>query len=294
MKNRHLRLLTAVLMLLLAFALTACGSGEYSDSRMDIGGENFDGSYKNEELLKNEGALGGDGEVQDQTAKIIKNVTLRGETKDFDTATETLKKQVNEQGGYIESSEISGGKSYRNGYEGERIASYVIRIPADKLDSFLTKAKGVLNVVSSSESTEDVTLDYYDIESRLNTLKSKKAALENMLSKAETLDDMLTIQENLYDVIADIEAYQSKLNLYDNKVSYSTVRLTVNEVVEYTETELSFGDRLSKAFKGGWEWFAEAGQDIAIVLVYLLPLLFVLLVGGIVWLTIHFIRKKKK
>lgn len=290
MKKR--KVLILLVLVLSAFTLASCGGGDYNAS---IGTEDrYEGEYKGDDVLENGTAVGEGGTVKDESAKIIRIVNINGESKDFEKTTEEIQGQVKDSGGYIENSEIRGGKSYIDGSHNSRTATYVIRIPADKLDAFLSTAKGLINVTSSSESTEDVTLDYYDIESRLNTLKSKKAALENMLSKAETLDDMLTIQENLYDVIADIEAYQSKLNLYDNKVSYSTVRLTVNEVVEYTETELSFGDRLSKAFKGGWEWFAEAGQDIAIVLVYLLPLLFVLLVGGIVWLTIHFIRKKKK
>lgn len=287
MKKRYTFI--ALVLVLMFLVLTSCG-GDYKSSA-DV--DNYGGDYKDDQLMENGTAIDKGGEIKDTTAKIIRNVVIRGESKDFDSAVEIIAKQVTAHEGYVESSEIRGGKSYRGGSDVERTAVYVLRIPSDKLDSFLAKTKGAINVTSSSETTEDVTLDYYDIESRLNTLKSKKAALEAMLEKAETLDDMLTIQENLYDVIADIEAYQSKLNLYDNKVSYSTVSLTVDEVVEYTETEPGFGDRIAKAFSGGWDAFLSFGEGFAVVMVYAFPFFVIPLVGLGVFLVIRFIRKKK-
>lgn len=284
--------LILLVLVLSVFALASCGGGDYSAS---IGTKDvYDGEYKGDDVLENGTAVGEGGTIKDETAKIIRIVNINGESKDFEKTTEKIQGQVKEQGGYIESSEIRGGKSYINGSADERTATYVIRIPSDKLDAFLANTKGLINVTSSSESTEDVTLDYYDIQSRLDTLKSKKTALEKMLEKAETLDDILTIQESLYDVIEEIEAYQSKLNLYDNKVSYSTVNLTVSEVVEYTETEATFGERIGKAFRGGWRAFTEAGENLAVALVYAAPFLAIPLIVGIVFLVLHIVKKKKK
>ncbi len=282
----------AALLLLMTVLLTfaSCG-GDYDAS---IGMEDmYDGEYKGDDVLENGAGVGEGGTIKDETAKIIRIVNISGESKDFEKTTEEIQGQIKENGGYIENSEIRGGKSYIDGSGNSRIATYVIRIPADKLDDFLNTARGLINVTYSSESTEDVTLDYYDIQSRLDTLKSKKTALEKMLEKAETLDDILTIQESLYDVIGEIEAYQSKLNLYDNKVNYSTVNLTVREVVEYTETKLSFGKRIADAFYGGFNAFCNMVQGIAVGIVYLAPFFFIPVTVGIVLLVV-FIAKKRK
>ncbi|MBQ3230648.1 MAG: DUF4349 domain-containing protein, partial [Clostridia bacterium] len=144
----------------------------------------------------------------------------------------------------------------------------------------------------------DVTLEYYDIESRMKTLEAKKAALEKMLEQATSLSDIRTIQDDLYEVIADIEAYRSKLNLFDSKVSYSTVELTIIEVVEYTEVkeeEPSFGERISETFKESWQGFWEFCQDFAVFLVGAMPALLILLLNGVaVFLIVFFVKRKNK
>lgn len=280
-----------LLALLAVLTLSSCSGGNKSY----IGTEDmYEGEYKGEDVLENGTSVGTDGAIKDETVKIIRTVNINGESKSFEKSIQDIQAQVKSSGGYIENSEIRGGKSYINDSVNERIATYVIRIPADKLDSFLGITKGHVNVTYSSEYTEDVTLDYYDIQSRLNTLKSKKLALENMLEKAETLDDILKIQESLYNVIEEIEAHQSKLNLYDNRVDYSTVNLTVREVVEYTEGKVSFGKRIGKAFRGGWSAFAATCEVLTVGFVYAAPFLAIPFLVGAAFLVFYFVRRRRK
>lgn len=236
--------------------------------------------------------------IKDKNAKIIRNITARGETKEFDSAYETIKSYITEANGYVESSNINGGESYSNNRRTERNATFVIRVPAEKLDSFIDKLEKLLNVTSFSENTTDVSLEYADIESRLETLRSKKTALEAMLEKAVTIDEIIMIQDNLYAVIADIEAYQSRLNVYDNKVNYSTVNLTVNEVVEYTEVEEedpTFGKRISNAFTKTWTFFGELCLDIAVGLVWLMPYIIIpVIIIAVIVLIVKLNKKNKK
>ena len=289
---KHFKGLLILLILSVSLVLSSCG-GSTSEGKNDMAIGEATPDTLDKEVV---GTTGSDLGKLPENAKIIRTVNLNGETKDFDSALETIKSKISENGGYVESSNLSGGKSLYNNRNSARQGNFVIRIPAEKLDSFLDSAKGVLNITSSSESTEDVTLSYYDIKSRLETLQSKKTALEGMLEKAENLSDMLTIQDNLYDVIADIEAYQSKLNLYDSKVSYSTVNLTMSEVVEFTviEKDESFGARIKDAFSESWENFGEFCQDLIVFLVSVMPILVFPAVGGIIILIVWAIRRNKK
>lgn len=282
--------LFAVITIISMFLLAACNS------------ETADNGIAEKEIIYTEESAtvigtGGENIVTDQTAKIIRNVTIDGETKDFDSAVSAVKSQTSQQGGYIENSEIRGGESLSGGYRSARTAEFVIRIPADKLDSFLAETEGMLNITASTESTTDVTLDYYDMQSRLDTLTGKKAALETMLEKAVDLNEILTIQNELYAVIADIESYQSRLNVYDNKVNYSTVDLYITEVVEFTvieDEEPSFGDRISKAFKESWENFGEFCQDFVVFIVSALPVLMFPAIALVIILIIWVVRKHKE
>lgn len=288
MKQR-LNIHSILLLLLMVLSLLLCACGQ--DSAGDVAENEL-----TEEIVHTTDSVGADNEttVIDSKAKIIRIITLNGETKDFESATDAISKQLSQVGGYVEKSNITGGESLYNNRKTEKRASYVLRVPADKLDIFLEQTEGLLNVTSSTETTTDVTLDYYDIESRLQTLKSKKSALEAMLASATTLDEIMKIQDSLYEVISDIESYQSRLNAYDSKVNYSTVNLEIVEVLEYTETETedpTFIERVSNAFKKSWTNFGKFIQGFAVFIVWILPIL--LVVGTIAALILFIIRKKK-
>lgn len=278
-----------LLLLLTASLFLFCACSAESD---------YTNEYITEEIITGE-TVGTDTEITDikTDAKIIRNVAIDGETMDFDAANESVKKQMNDVGGYIENSEIKGGESLSNGRKTAKHATYVLRIPADKLDSFLEKTEGLLNITSSTETTTDVTLEYYDIEARLKTLESKRAALEAMLEQAKTLDEIRVIQDDLYEVIADIEAYQSQLNVYDSKVNYSTVTLSIVEVIEYTEAsteEPTFGERISEAFTESWEGFGEFIQNFAVLFVRTLPFFLTAGVIAAIVIVIVWVTKRKK
>lgn len=292
MKN-SMRFLVIFISLCALVLLSACSA----DSEV------YDGTAKDEGYVENNGAdtnLGTESGLTEHNpnGKIIRNVVLRGETKDFDTALETLKNRIAENGGYVEKSDVTGGESIGSNRKSSRNAVYTIRIPAEKLDNFLEKTEDMLNIISSSESTTDVTLEYYDIEARMKTLEAKKAALEKMLEQAETLSDIRTLQDDLYQVIGEIESYRSRLNVIDSKVNYSTVELTITEVIEYTEVQVeepTFGERISTTFIKTWRGFWEFCQDLAVFFVGAMPVLLVFaLIGVGVFLIVHLVKRRNR
>jgi len=231
--------------------------------------------------------------------KIIKTVNMSAETKQYDQAISAIADVIAAQGGYVESSSTNG-KSYNNYGTYRRYASYTIRIPAENLDAFLGGIGEFLNVTNNNSSQNDVSGKYYDIVSRLETLNAEKAALTAMYEKAESIDYMLQVQQRLYDVIEEIEAYTTTLKYYDGQVSYSTVRLEVHEVIEYTDVTdpITYGERMTETFKDSWKDFAESCQDFSIWFVGAIPTLLVIAViggavAGIVVLILRADHKKK-
>jgi hypothetical protein len=110
---------------------------------------------------------------------------------------------------------------------------------------------------------------------------------------------MLKVQERLYDVIEEIEALQTKLNLYDGQVAMSTVRLSLREVIVYTavvEPDPTFGERIGEAFRESWADFGEGCQDFAVWFVEAFPTLLVLVVvhGGIFLIIFASVKRGQK
>ena len=165
----------------------------------------------------------------EENRKLIKNYTYSLQTKEFDTFVSLISKEVSSVSDYIQSSTVSGNSYY---HSGNRYASYVIRIPSEKVNTFieLINNSGVAVVTRFNENVDDITTSYFDTEARIVALEKEEASLLNLLDKANTVEDIITIESKLSDVRYELERYESQLKNYDLLVSYSTFTIDVNEV----------------------------------------------------------------
>ena len=240
------------LLLLLAVLLTACGGGESADSASygapagayDMAEGAVAMKSAGPEAMEYEEAFvsnssGTASEVKEQASgsrKLIKDMDMSVETQEFDGLLQKLEKQVEELGGYVESSNTYNGSSY-GGKKALRNASYTVRIPAEKLDQFVAMIEGTGNVTNKSLSVRDITLTYVDLESHRNALREEEKQLLLLMEEATTIDELISIRNSLTDVRYQLESMESQLRTYDNLVSYSTVTLSINEVESLTPVE---------------------------------------------------------
>ncbi|MEG1992407.1 MAG: DUF4349 domain-containing protein [Acetivibrio sp.] len=224
--------------------------------------------------------------------KLIKNVSLSVETKTFDSLLEDLNKKIIEMGGYIESSEINGN-SYQ--YETNRWANLVIRIPCHSLETFITVVDKASNITNKSESTEDVTLQYVDMSSHITALRTEQESLMKILKAAVKLEDIIKIQSQLTQVRYEIESYESQLRTYDNLVDYSTVTVTVNEVMrETTAKPGTFLEKISEKFSDNLYDIGQGLQDFTIWFLSSIPyfLLWAILATFLIFIYVKIFKKR--
>lgn len=241
-------------------------------------------------------ASGTESEITAQNQKLIRTIYMDAETEDMDTLLSQVEARISELGGYVEGREIYNGSMYSSSRY--RNASLTIRIPADKLDAFVDHVAEVSNITSNRETTEDVTLQYVAIESRIAALETEQARLLELLAKAENMEDLLTIESRLTDVRTELEQVTSQLRVYDNLVDYGTIYLDVEEVVEYTEPEPENAwQRMGKGFVKSLKGVGNGLKEFFIWLVAAIP--YLLLIGGIgfgifmiIWGSVR--RKRKK
>ena len=284
MKKKLFALALVALLLLPALLLTSCNAAKDSV-----------GNYSTEVEVPNVGLgdelLSNPDTEKETVRKIIKTYDLNAETKDFDTTVSALAALVAEHGGYVESNSIN----YRNydNTQSSRYASYKFRIPAENADAFVNSVGNTLNVTRNSSYAEDVSETYYSIEATLEELTTERDSLLAMMESLDNQQDYnfwLTLQTRLSEVRQQIARLQAQLNNYDSRVSYSTVNLSINEVVTYTPTEESFWAKLGGAFGKGWTAFGEFMQGLVIVIVTIFPFLLIPAAAGIV--VIVLIRRK--
>ena len=175
----------------------------------------------------------------DTSRKLITTMYISAETEDMDGLLARVESKVNGLGGYIESSDIQNGsyRTYSDKKRAYRNASLTIRIPAAALSGFISDFQEHSNITSQSKNVEDVTLTYADLDSHKKMLKAEEDRLLAFMEQAETVEDMLTVEERLTEVQYQIDSMESQLRTYDNRINYSTVHLSIEEVIEYTVIE---------------------------------------------------------
>lgn len=241
-----------------------------------------------------------DGAVTER--KLIKTVNIDTETEEFDILVPALQAQVDQLGGYIEQISIYKNGSYRHEGMAEplRGASMTARVPKENLDSFLAKVGEQSNVVSQSERVEDVTLQYVDLDSHKRVLVSEQERLIELLSQAETVEDLIAIEGRLSEVRYQIESMESQLRTYDNKIDYSTVYLSIEEVKKYTPPQdITVWAKISNGFVNSLEDIGNGICNFFIGLLINIPYLVLWAVIIIMAVLIirqirRMIRKKRK
>lgn len=238
------------------------------------------------------GGLGGEKAEQLQPQdgrKIIYNASMELESKQFEAARDAVLQAAARANGYVQESSEGG-----NAERGTRWINYTFRIPSEHYNDFLASASGAGNLLSKSESTQDVTADYVDIEARLESLRTQESRLLELAGQAEKLEDLLAIEEQLTQVRYQIESYTGQRRVYDSLISYSTVEVHLSEVQALTPTDPSFATQVGAAFRGSWNNFVEGLQSLLIGLIYALPSLIVLgLIALAAVLALRAVKKRR-
>ncbi len=275
-----------LLSLFVVLSFSACSSSSLSD-------KNSDSFYSINDQTATEEYYGGEsGEIFDSVAseemsisenqydsgrKRIRRFELDVETLEFDLFVSSVKQKVSDFGGYIESSSVSGN-SY-NYSAGRRDATFVCRVPSDKLDEFVNTVGGLGNVTYCYEDSDDVTLNYVDVEARIASLQTEYDRLLELLAEADSIDSIIVLEERLSEVRYQLESYQSQLRTYDNLIDYSTVNLSVREVTRITEAEPeSIWERISSGFGNSVYNIGVGFQDFFVWFVANIPYFIVLAV----------------
>jgi hypothetical protein len=94
----------------------------------------------------------------DVERKLVKQAHIRIRAENLDAADASVNALMEKHGAYTASTEVEENSRY-----------YSIRVPSSEYDAFLAGTNGVGRMLRRSETTEDVTLRYYDLEGRLNT-----------------------------------------------------------------------------------------------------------------------------
>lgn len=167
------------------------------------------------------------GELIDDTSlpsdrKIIRNASLEIEASDAAALYGQLGAFGNESGGYEFSYNISNHEEYS-------VINAVFKIPPEKLNAFVNFAGENGKVINSSLSSEDITDNYFDMQTRLETKRKSLERYYELLKSADTIDGIIQLQKTIDSITLEIESYEGKLKLWNNLVDMATVEIYIRQ-----------------------------------------------------------------
>lgn len=285
MKKRLLPLFLALLL-----SLSACGSSSGGTANSAAAGDaSADNGWAEAAMDAADTAGGADFSAVRRNAKLILNADLSLETQDFEKSAADIEKMTAEAGGYIESSGTYGDT-------GSRSANYTLRVPQEKFEQFYAQLGENMHVVSRSRSSEDVTEQYTDIETRLATLQTKHERLLSLLEKADKMEDIISLENALADCEYEIDSLTGSKRHYDDLVGFSTFYINLREVQTLTATAdgTGFGAQLTQAAKTGARGLADVVRGTILGVVMFWPAVILLIAGTAAGVILHRRRKAKR
>ena len=234
-------------------------------------------------------------EVQSPSRKLIKTVYMSIETKTFDDLMNAVYAKVSAAGGYIENSNLYKPSMENNSYA-RRSANLCIRVPSDRLDTFVNDVEGCGNVTNKSENVQDVTLNYTDVESHKKSLEIERDRLNELIAEATDVDAIIALETRLSEIRYQLDSYESQLRTYDNQVDYSTVSLDVQEVIDYTPQEkVPVWERIKTGFADTIKGLGEFFQNLFVGIIVYSPVLAILaIIVVLIVLLVKKIRNRKQ
>lgn len=216
--------------------------------------------------------------------RIIRTASLTLSTRSFDTDLAALETKLLALGGYVENIDLSTQTRAR------RNADMRLRVPVDALDAFLEQLKGMGQLLSYNESAQDVSEQYADLETRLQTQQSKMQRLQALLEKAGSVKDLLEIENEVANTQYELDSLTGALRGYDSKINYATLWLTLQEeTVPEAQGQPALGARIRAALEDVWAATKAFCEDAAVLVVVLLP--FAAALALVVFIIRIFIKK---
>ena len=253
--------------LLLTFSCSKGGSGrgfrEYSDSAVQMMAS---------EAIQREGA-GYNRERDDDTAsptanvtnderKLVKRASIRIRVENLGTADISISGLMQKYSAYAASTEID-----------ENNHRYSLRVPAPVYEVFLGELDDIGRILHRSETTEDVTIRYYDLEGRLATKRELLRTYQSYLGKANNIEEILSVEARIADLQSDIERTGTQFRNLSNMVDYAIIDVNfLGPVASPQYQTQTFGERFKGLFSGFGEFLASMIVVITGIVIYGIPI----------------------
>jgi len=188
-----------------------------AEAAMDYGGYGYDDEYA----------------YASEQQMVIKqgSATIKVETG-------TLDEKKNQLNTIMDQYNAETSSVWFNEYSTEKQYAVTLKIAPTKFDSFMESLSALGEIKSIDASSDDVTEQYTDLQTRITNLEEELARLNALYSEADNVEEILMIEREVTRVQTQLEIYQARALNLERSSSQSTI--TVYLIEEKPELQTDF------------------------------------------------------
>lgn len=211
-----------ILLVIVLVGATACGAGNKSMSSAPQSVQDSSGYNADVAATEAINSAGTTEKAATYKRMLIKNGELSVETSDVDKTYADILAFAQLHKGY----EFKHEKTQSGNYF---VVTAQIKITPEGLELLMNYAGKAATVINSKTTSDDITSNYYDSKTRLETKKKSLTKYYEFLAKANNTTELLSIQGAIDNLTAEIEVLEGQIAMWDTLVSESTLNITINQ-----------------------------------------------------------------
>ncbi len=242
------------------------------------------------------GAATGSTSAQDRL--VIMNADLTVVVPDPQAKLQAISQMASNMGGFVVSMNmyqtyLQNGDKAPEGY-------ISVRVPSGQLDAALTQIKSdAVEVRNENRTGQDVTQQYVDLQSQLNSLEAAESQLTLIMQQATKTEDVLAVFNQLESYRQQIDVIKGQMQYFEQASTFSLINVTL--IAEVTIQPIEIGgwkpqgvarDAIQSLIKF-WQGFVNFLINLVLLV---LPILITILgpIALVIWGIIALVRRNRR
>jgi hypothetical protein len=162
--------------------------------------------------------------VRARNPMIVRTAQLTIAVKDFTKTRSAVDEILKRHKGYLGQSNVSSP------VDSGPMLEATLRVPSDQLEAVMEELKVLGRVESESQTGEEVTQQYVDLDARLSNARNSERRLTDLLrQQTGRLADVLSVEKEIERVRGEIERMEAENKNLANRVDFATLNVKLFE-----------------------------------------------------------------
>jgi hypothetical protein len=223
-----------------------------------------------------------------QTRAVIRTGEVALVTKEMNRARTEIDDLLGRHGGYLASEDTTNDRSGKPEH-----SVLVLRVPEPAFDTVMAELTSIGKTEHADRSSEDVTTEVIDVNTRVATQEASIARLQRFLRQAQNVDDMIRIESEIANRQAALESLKAQQKYLDDQTAMSTITLRLRTPEAPPPPDVRHAGFLV-GLENGWSALKAVLVGAATVTGALLPFAATVAILGVpIWLLVRAAARRR-